>query len=87
MGSCERRGEDDPADAGKRAKDFHVTLLLPCRLVLRGQRQSGERGAQAVDLAIRHGALRHSKPYIPHRVSNEITVMEVVFWRWTSRQW
>ena len=35
---CEQRGEDDPADAGKRAQDFHVTLRIYSRRIPRGGR-------------------------------------------------
>ena len=57
MRFCEQRGEDDPADAGKRAQDFHVTLPLHSRRFVRGRRRSGQRRDQAVDLPIRPGQL------------------------------
>ena len=57
MRFCEQRGEDDPADAGKRAQDFQVTLPLHPRRFVRGRRRSGQCCRQAVDLTIGSGQL------------------------------
>ena len=57
MRFCEQRGEDDPADAGKRAQDLHVTLPLRSRRIVRGRRRSGQCCRQPIDLPIRSGQL------------------------------
>ena len=57
MRFCEQRGEDDPADAGKRAQDFHVTLPLRSRRFIRARRRSGQCCRQSVDFSIRSGQL------------------------------
>ena len=54
MRFCKQRGEVDPADAGKRAQDRHVTLRLMSRRVVGGLRQSC---GETVDLASDTGAL------------------------------
>ena len=58
MRFCEQRGEDDPADAGKRAQDFHVTLLLPSRPVLRG----GQWPASTAAMKVQEMATQRLRP-------------------------
>ncbi len=54
MRFCEQRGEDDPADAGKRAQYCHVTLPLLSRHVVGGL---GQPSGDTVDLATGTGEL------------------------------
>ena len=54
---CEQRGENDPADAGKRVQDFHVTLRRYFRLMFRGCLGLRQRRHQTIHFVIRPGEL------------------------------
>ena len=48
----QQRGDDDPADAGKRVEHFHVTLRIWSWLFLQRGSRSGQRCAPTLELAI-----------------------------------